>query len=167
MYLRDENGGTPLHYAASIGYLKGVCQLLPRSAYLSLEWDRKGYLPIHLACKMGHVMVVEEFLKQEWPNVKDMVTSQGQNILHVAAENRQEKLVKNLLDKGIVQCMINEKDKNGNTFMHLASKKFHADTLKSLSEDDKVDLKIKNNDDVTTFELIKTPEVRMVSKLYI
>ncbi|KAF7837031.1 protein ACCELERATED CELL DEATH 6 [Senna tora] len=88
MYLRDEDGGTPLHYAATSGYVEGVGILLRKSAFTALEWNAKGHLPIHLACKFGHVGVVEEFLVQEelTHDSEVLINKKGQNILHIAAK---------------------------------------------------------------------------------
>ena len=152
MYLRDEDGRTPLHYAASTGYHKGACELLVRCPNLALVWDTKGHLPIHLACKRDHVDVVENFLDQKSPNVRDMLTQQGQNILHIAAENGRNNTVKYLLDKGrLEKFTINEKDKDGNTALHMAAMRFNPKVLYFLSRDDRVELSIKNNEDFTAY----------------
>lgn len=70
VYLRDEDGGTPLHYAAYIGYVEGFHILLENSIDSSnqtaLEGNKKGHLPIHLACERGHVEVVKYFLQQKF-----------------------------------------------------------------------------------------------------
>ena len=66
MYQRDEDGGTPLHYAAARGYLESVRILLNKSKITALEWNEKCHLPIHQACKNGHLKLVQEFLRPEY-----------------------------------------------------------------------------------------------------
>ncbi|KAF7821157.1 protein ACCELERATED CELL DEATH 6 [Senna tora] len=90
VYLRDEDGGTPLHYATARGYVDGVRILLNKSSLIALERNTKGHLPIHLACKNGHVKVVEEFLQQQWAyDSRVLINTKGQNALHIAAKNGQ------------------------------------------------------------------------------
>ncbi|KAF7822996.1 protein ACCELERATED CELL DEATH 6 [Senna tora] len=121
MYLKDEDGGNALHYAAYIGYAKGVRILLNKSTLIASERNSKGYFPIHLASKKDHVKVVEEFIKKGWPNAKNMMTLKGQNILHIAAKNGSSNVIDYILKntKMSDHLMINQKDKNGNTPLHL------------------------------------------------
>lgn len=42
IYFRDEDGGTPLHYAACIGYVEGVRILLETFTQSALEHNKKG-----------------------------------------------------------------------------------------------------------------------------
>ena len=154
IYLRDENGGTPLHYAASTNYLEGIRILLKKCSVLALECNTKGDLPIHIACKMGHVKIVKELLKQK-PNGGDFLNLKGENILHVAAKSGKHKVVKYLLKEAkLEEFAINEKDRNGNTALHLATEKLYPNVLVHLVQDERVDVNIRNNDDFTAYDLI-------------
>ncbi|KAI4332971.1 hypothetical protein L6164_017835 [Bauhinia variegata] len=154
MYLRDEDGGLPLHYAAFIGFLLGVRTLLKKSTLTAVEWNTKGHCPIHLACKEGQVEVVKEFLQQEWPIGTNLLNKKGQNILHVAAKSGKDNVVKYLLsNQNAKKLIVNEQDKNGNTPLHLASGEFYLDVLFSLSRDKWIDRSIRNNEGLTAIDV--------------
>ncbi|KAF7837030.1 protein ACCELERATED CELL DEATH 6-like [Senna tora] len=91
MYLRDEDGGTPLHYAAAIGYVEGVRILSNKSALTALEWNAKGHLPIHLACEKGRVTVVKEFLQQEWTHDSRLLVNKKETVLFTAGGRMTDK----------------------------------------------------------------------------
>ena len=166
MYLKDDDGETPLHYAASTNYLEGVDILLNKSILLALERDKKGNLPIHLACKRGHVDVVKQFIIKGWPGIKHLLNLKGQNILHVAAKKGKDNVVKYLLrDARLEQLTINEKDKHGNTALHLASKKFYPKILFHLTQYRRVNVNIKNNEKFTAYDLLLLNRSEMPSFL--
>lgn len=157
MYLRDEYGGTPLHYAAATGDLDSVIMLLKKPASsTALEMNKSGYLPIHLACKWGHVKVVQEFLKQEWADPRILLNGKGRNILHIAANNGRESVVKYLLRKGELKqhYLVNEKDNNGNTPLHLAAENIYPKILFWLTQEASTDLNITNNDGYTAKDIV-------------
>ncbi|KAF7837034.1 protein ACCELERATED CELL DEATH 6-like [Senna tora] len=155
MYLRDEDGGTPLHYAAATGYVEGVGILLKKSTLTALEWNTKGQLPIHLASRWGHVEVVKELLHQEWPNSRVLLNKKGQNILHIAVKKAQENVVKYVLNMKKQQLInFNEKDKNGNTALHLASEKVIPTILFCLTRDRRIDVNILNNEGLTAGDIL-------------
>ncbi|XP_027909451.1 protein ACCELERATED CELL DEATH 6-like [Vigna unguiculata] len=160
IYLRDEEGGTPFHYAAYTGYVKGFRILLQNSSEKSnqslLERNKKGNFPIHLACKRGHVEVVEEFLLHELPtNPYDLLNRKGQNILHIAAKNGKTKVVQHLLrNQKIDQRAINHRDNDGNTPLHLASINLFPRVLYFIAQDERINVNITNNDDLTARDII-------------
>ncbi|KAI4332976.1 hypothetical protein L6164_017837 [Bauhinia variegata] len=154
MYLRDEDGGLPLHYAAFLGYLLGVRALLKKSTLTAVEWNKKGNCPIHLACKEGNVQVVKEFLQQEWPIGTNLLNKKSQNILHVAAKSGKDNVVKYLLsNQNAKNLIVNEQDKNGNTPLHLASGEFYLGVLFSLTQDKRIDMSIRNNEGLTATDV--------------
>ncbi|KAK4280208.1 hypothetical protein QN277_011856 [Acacia crassicarpa] len=63
IHLRNEQGWLPLHHALLLGYLQGVLYLVEECSSCTMERDNNGSLPIHLACKEGHVKIVQELLK--------------------------------------------------------------------------------------------------------
>ncbi|KAG4967723.1 hypothetical protein JHK82_033431 [Glycine max] len=158
VYLRDEDGGTPLHYAAYIGYVEGFHILLENSIDSSnqtaLEGNKKGHLPIHLACKKGHVRVINDFLQHEWP-INLLLNQKCQNILHVAAKNGKSKVVQYLLKNSkIDQFTINQKDNDGNTALHLASINLFPKVLYFITQDKKTDVNCSNNDGFTARDIV-------------
>ncbi|XP_034208198.1 serine/threonine-protein phosphatase 6 regulatory ankyrin repeat subunit B-like [Prunus dulcis] len=68
---KDEKGRTPLHCAASIGYLEGVRFLLGRRLSDSHQMDHGGNFPIHSASSKGHIKIVKELLRH-CPDSKEL-----------------------------------------------------------------------------------------------
>jgi ankyrin repeat protein len=90
-------------------------------------------------------MLLEQQLKEEqWNDLTECITecinAQGQNILHVAAKSGRNCVVKYILGKKDLDLdiLLNSKDKNGNTALHLASMNLHPDVIVSLTRKRKV-----------------------------
>ena len=163
---RDDKGITPLYYAASIGYLDGVRYLLQKSSDCAYVSDQDGYFPVHIASKKGHVPVIQVFL-EEYPDSSELLNGEGQNILHVAARNGKSNVVAYMLKKCDLQMVINEKDNDGNTSLHLASKGRHPKIVNMFTWNKRVSLKLLNNEGKTALDIAenysgKNPSFRQV-----
>ena len=152
-HIRDEKGKTPLHYAASKGYIDGVRFLLEKFQQEAFERSKNGDFPIHAACKRGHTKVVKEFLQQQRLYPTELLNKKSQNILHVAAENGKNNVVKAILSDSKLKELINAVDKNGNTALHLASLHLHSNVLCSLTWNKRVDLKRRNKEGLTARDI--------------
>ncbi|KAK2978509.1 hypothetical protein RJ640_023755 [Escallonia rubra] len=119
----DEHGWTPIHYAARLGHEKRVRQICSSDerskemGYLAADGDEKK-TALHLAASHGHVKIVK-FLFACSPDCAEMVTSRGQNILHIAVKDMQEDVITFVLEHPLLSSLINQKDNDGNTPLHL------------------------------------------------
>lgn len=165
VYLRDEDGNTPLHYAVDIGYVDGFRilfknSLLNKLDQTALERNKKGHLPLHLACKRGCVEMVKEFLEpgSGWPiNPYVLLNQKGQNILHIAAKNGRHNVVEYLLGNCNTDDLdINQKDYDGNTSLHLASKNLFPLVIFLIITDKRTDLNLTNEDGLTAGDICET-----------
>ncbi|KAL2328238.1 hypothetical protein Fmac_021665 [Flemingia macrophylla] len=169
VYLRDENGCTPLHYATFIGYVEGFCMLLKNSIERSDQTpfvsNKKGNLPIHLACKEGHLEIVKKFLNHQWhisPFV--LLNQKGRNILHVAAKNGKSEVVLYLLkNRKINQFTVNEKDNDGNTPLHLASINLFPKIVYYITQDKRTNANLSNNYGLTARDVVHQALKKMTS----
>ncbi|KAL3727256.1 hypothetical protein ACJRO7_032054 [Eucalyptus globulus] len=153
-YLIDVGGGTPLHLAAYANYIDGVKFLVNEFTSSAVEYDKEGYLPIHIACKMGHLETIKELI-QHWPFPEELLNfKEGQNILHVAAKYGRASIVKYILGNLELEKLINVKDKEGNTPLHLATLQWQPEVLLSLTRDNRVDLKLVNNGNLTALDIV-------------
>ncbi|KAL3714927.1 hypothetical protein ACJRO7_006778 [Eucalyptus globulus] len=160
LHVRDENGGTPLHSAASIGDVNAVQLLLEKCSYLALQTDENGSYPIHIAFEGGNLDTIKELVKI-WPDLAEIKNKKGQNVLHVAAKAGNNNAVQYILKecggpciKKLVAC----KDVNGNTPLHLASMQDHCRVLLSLTRDNRDALRLLNNDKLTALDVAMESE---------
>ena len=163
VYLKDQKGGTALHLAASIGNVEVVRTIFEAYPVSALEWDLKGHLPIHIACKNGHVNVVKEFVQkpEPWFDPMDSLNQKGQSIFHIAAKNGKETVVKYILREKKLEKLLNMRDKNGNTPLHLASKYMHPKILLLLIQEKILNINLVNKEGMTARDIVllrrKTP----------
>lgn len=169
--LRDERGRLPLHFAACLGHLDEVCYLLELNPTIALERDNNGFFPIHMASMKGHVDVVCELLPH-YPDLVEILDHNGHNILHIAAKSGKYNVVSYMLKTSELQVLINEKDNDGNTPLHLATMHWHPKTVTSLSWCERIDLKVVNNEGLTALDIAehymeRMPSFRKVCALYV
>ncbi|KAL2530362.1 Ankyrin repeat family protein [Forsythia ovata] len=116
----DDFGWTALHYAARYGAVKVTRELLKADkflAYVAAEKD-SNKTALHLATCEGYVKIMEEILTH-CPDCWEMVTSDGQNILHLAVKFEKQEAFEFILRKSWVRNLVNQKDEEGNTCLHL------------------------------------------------
>ncbi|KAK3430626.1 hypothetical protein EUGRSUZ_E02498 [Eucalyptus grandis] len=157
LHVRDEDGATPLHSAALVGNDEAVKLLLEKCHYLALQTDKNGSYPIHIACQNGHVHTIRELVKK-WPDLAEMKNKKDQNVLHVAAEGGKIKAVEYILENPVIEKLVNSKDVDGNTALHLTSMHNHCPVLLSLAKIRNLNLKLRNNDNLTALDVAMEPE---------
>ncbi|KAF8007965.1 hypothetical protein BT93_K1834 [Corymbia citriodora subsp. variegata] len=160
LHLHVEDGGTPLHSAASHGNVGAVQLLLSKCSYLAFQSDKNGYYPIHIACEGGNVDIIRKLMKM-WPNVAEMKNGKGQNILHVVAKGGKNNAVQHILNEcsePVIEKLVNLKDVDGNTPLHLASMHNHCQVMLSLVKNKTTDVKLLNNDKKTALDVALNPE---------
>ncbi|XP_038703856.1 protein ACCELERATED CELL DEATH 6-like [Tripterygium wilfordii] len=153
----EKEGKSPIHYAASIGYVEGVKFILEKKQGSALVRDNNGFYPIHEACKNGHVQVVM-LLLERWFDPREFLTREGKNIFHVAAERGEDSVVKYLLRAPrlakFVAQPVNQQDKEGNTPLHLATLHARSRVVFGLVRHDNiVNVRMKNGANLTAYDL--------------
>ena len=115
---RDENGSTPLHWAALEGHKDIVELLINRGAQVNAK-DNTANTPLDLAIRYEKLAIAE------------LLRAQGANTgtIHVVARNGYLAGVQAYLDAGVD---INARDENGSTPLHWAALEGHKDIVELL-----------------------------------
>ncbi|KAM3223335.1 hypothetical protein ACQJBY_056967 [Aegilops geniculata] len=119
---RDNNGRTPLHFAATAvpGNQKILSQVLKANAEALYQPDHNGSFPIHMAASVGATSVVSEFIENT-PNCAGLRDARKMTFLHVAVDKKKISTVSYACNNGTLSWIFNMQDKNGNTAVHLAA----------------------------------------------
>ncbi|KAF7141758.1 hypothetical protein RHSIM_Rhsim06G0145100 [Rhododendron simsii] len=148
----DKEGRNALHCSASLGFLEGVTFLVSKLCDAVYQRDKYGLFPIHTASSKGQVDIIQAML-QHRPDSRELLTLKGQNIFHVAAKSGNVKAVGSMLKMPELGKLLNEKDHDGNTPLHIATIWGHPRIVDALSLDKTVNLDIKNHDGLTALDI--------------
>lgn len=96
--------------------------------------------------------IIQEMLKH-CPDSRDLLTLQGQNILHVTAKSGRAKAFSGMLKMQELVNLENEKDFDGNTPLHIATINGHAKIVSTLTWDVRVSLNLRNNEGLTPLDI--------------
>ncbi|KAL9321971.1 hypothetical protein ACSQ67_010024 [Phaseolus vulgaris] len=118
-----------------------------------MERDEDGFFPLHLASAFGHIEVLK-ILLENYPNPGEIVDNKGRNIVHIAAIMGEFNVVRYVLQDANdeVKDMINDKDYDGNTPLHLAASHSRPKIVQALTWDTRVDLHCLNNNNQTALD---------------
>ena len=122
----DENGWSPLHFAAYVGcHPTIVRELLEKSeryvVYLGVLYDEIGNrTALHIASSRGHVEVVK-VLVSHFPDCCEKVDDLGNNVLHLFMSDEETFQTFSLLGIRLlwVRGLMNEKNVEGKTPLQL------------------------------------------------
>ena len=113
--VKDVNGSTPLHYAASNGHIEIIRLLLQNGAEVNAK-DDSGWTPLHDAAYHGHVDILHLLVE----NGADLEVqdNDGWRALHDAADQGHLPFIQELISRYHVD--INAREKNGATALSFA-----------------------------------------------
>ncbi|XP_039169365.1 ankyrin repeat-containing protein BDA1-like [Eucalyptus grandis] len=126
----DPCGFSPLHIAAARGDVEIAEELLKVGTHLCSAEGRERRIPLHYAIIHGEVDVMEILLSTS-PESVEKKTARKETALHLAVKNNRFKVLVRLVEhlkRHKKEQLINWKDNEGNTTLHLAtaSKNFEA-----------------------------------------
>ena len=145
---RDENGSTPLHFAAAIKFLfrpSSICrQVLEANADALYQPDHAGFFPIHVAASVGAFRNVDMFIKK-CPGSAGLRDAKGRTFLHVAVEKKSVSIISGACRNLTLSWIMNMVDNDGNTALHLAVKAGNLQMFCPLLANPQVNLNLPNN----------------------
>ncbi|XP_043705177.1 ankyrin repeat-containing protein BDA1-like [Telopea speciosissima] len=116
----DSENSSPLHLASAKGNLEIVKELLKIKPNVCCVTDGDGRTPLHLAAIKGRIDVMKELI-QTRPEVIHVKVGKGETILHLCVKYNRFEALKLLLESANGQDeLLNFKDDDGNTALHLA-----------------------------------------------
>ncbi|XP_057865020.2 ankyrin repeat-containing protein At2g01680-like [Cryptomeria japonica] len=118
----DNQASSPLHLAAPHGHLEVTRALLTADPEICYMLDGSGRSALHIAAMKGQLSVVHEILSFR-PDSADMLSTAGETFLHSAVEANQIEVVKHVVDLLDTSKLIRTKDNEGNTVLHVATRK--------------------------------------------
>ncbi|CAK7347769.1 unnamed protein product [Dovyalis caffra] len=127
----NQDGFSPIHIASSNGHVELARELLRVGYDICLLQGKDGKTPLHFAAMKGRVDIVKE-LVHACPQCVKEVTTCSETVLHVAVKSNQVEAVKVLLEeikKLDMMEIVNWKDRDGNTIMHLATFRKQHETI--------------------------------------
>jgi len=139
---KDNNGRTPLSWAAEGGYEAVVKLLAERDDVDADLKDNDGWTPLSWAAARGHEAVVKLLAERDDVDA-DSKGNIGWTPLSWAAERGHEAVVKLLAERDDVDA--DSKDKGGRTPLSKAAERGHEAVVKLLAERDDVDADSKDN----------------------
>ncbi|KAF9669922.1 hypothetical protein SADUNF_Sadunf13G0015100 [Salix dunnii] len=154
----NQQGFSPIHLASAKGHWEIVRGMLVRRPDLALIKDEDGKNPLHTAATKGRVQVLREVFSiasaQE-------LTPKGENALHVAVKHNQYKALETLIQLAcqnqVLNELINAKDEDGNTLLHLACAAKNSKIVKLLvSGQTNVEVNAVNSEGLTALDIAVT-----------
>ncbi|CAL4900894.1 unnamed protein product [Urochloa decumbens] len=150
---RVDNYGRTAHNAALLAQkLELVELLLGNNNSLAYIQDNEGLFPIHIAAIMGNVTVVRKFI-EICLDYDELLDNKLRNILHCAVEHGRVMLVRHICGNLKFSRMMNARDGEGNTPLHLSVKHGRALIFFFLMMHPRVNLDIMNTEGSTPLDV--------------
>ncbi|XP_047327173.1 ankyrin repeat-containing protein NPR4-like [Impatiens glandulifera] len=160
--LLDSRNRTALHVASAKGHTAAVENILVLSSPdLCLSRDIDGRNPLHLAAMGGHIDVLKT-LMSKCPHAARVYADQGETILHLIMKrggiinvDAMKDLVQNVSYDDDDDELLNAKDANGNTILHLAATSHNMVMLNTLLNNKRVNVNVMNMGGKTVMDIVK------------
>ncbi|KAL8137279.1 hypothetical protein V2J09_003280 [Rumex salicifolius] len=148
----DDDGKTPLHYAAELGQHSVVRKLLKVDMSAAFMYDNEGFTPLLRAASNGYDRVVQSILELCPHSIELRHASDTRTLLHLASLSRKT-LKMCIKNHPQVAKLINETDIDGNTPLHCAILESDEKKALELLEAQGIKFGIKNKQGQTPMEL--------------
>lgn len=161
--VQDDYGWTTFHFVANKDFHKIVRLLVAEDKYVGnhsvvYKLDKKDRIAFHVAAYEGHVLVMEELLKY-YPDSWEIVDGTGRNVLHIAVEKNQRRVITYILSQGSAtrNNLLSQRDNEGNAPLHLIAKLacYIPELMDEGKLDWKVDWEVTDNNNLTPLDVLQ------------
>ncbi|MCE5166857.1 hypothetical protein HAX54_028152 [Datura stramonium] len=149
----DFRKSSALHVASIKGYLEIVKELLVANPEMCLARDREGRNPLHLAAIKGRVEVIKE-LVQASHLAALQTTNHGESIFHLCVKHNQLEALNLLIETISDYQIMNARDGDGYTILHLAVGDKQIETVKYLLKNNKIEVNLKDDNGNTALDIL-------------
>ncbi|XP_021739128.1 ankyrin repeat-containing protein BDA1-like [Chenopodium quinoa] len=158
----QSKGLSPLHIASTKGHLEIVRLLLAVKPSMCFARDRDGMNPVHVAAVNGQVQVLDELFRA-MPEATRERTTGGENVLHLCVKHNQPDALRFLIDVTNDDELLNSRDSDGNTVLHLAVVAKQVEMVTLLLEHKRIDINAVNIKGLTALDshLLRRRKVKM------
>ncbi|EOY24184.1 PREDICTED: ankyrin repeat-containing protein At2g01680 [Theobroma cacao] len=153
-------GLSPMHLALGNGYIHTARGLITVDPELIRVKGRERITPLHYVAETEHVDLLAEFLWVCPGSVEDL-TVRCETAVHVAVKNHKSRAVKVLvgwLQRVNKEEILNWKDEDGNTVLHIATSTNQPKVMKSIIRH--VNVNAKNLQELTAMDICLLEELQ-------
>lgn len=153
----DSLSSSPLHLASAEGHLEIVKHLLTVDHTVCYIRNRDGRTPMHMAVVEGRVEVLAELIRVE-PGSARVLTDRGETVLHLSVMYDRLEAMKLLVGYMGKDGIVNWKDHDGNTVLHLVVARKQIEMIEHLLTNTGVEVNALNSNGFTALDIIyQTP----------
>ncbi|XAR67124.1 hypothetical protein NMG60_11013566 [Bertholletia excelsa] len=150
----DSCGCSPLHLAAAKGHLEIVKELLSADPNMAMVRNFDGRTALHVAALKGRVEVLAEMV-QAAPDSALVLTDRGETGLHMCVRNNKVEALKVLVKAMVDGELLDWKDCEGNTVLHIAVAKKQIENINFLLTSRAVEVNTLNRNNLTALDILR------------
>ncbi|CAI9780336.1 unnamed protein product [Fraxinus pennsylvanica] len=151
----DSNGCSPLHLAAAKGHVDIVKELLSADSEVGFVRNLDGRTALHVAVIKGRAAAATELVRVV-PELSRVLTDRGETCLHLCVKYIRVEMLQNLAEamKKLDGDLVNWKDCDGNSILHIAVAKKQIEIIDSLLELNGLEMNALNKNGLTALDIL-------------
>ncbi|OWM83070.1 hypothetical protein CDL15_Pgr011752 [Punica granatum] len=155
----DYDGNSPLHLASAKGHVEVVKDLLRVSPTMGKVRNLDGWTPLHVAAIKGRAEVVAQIVR-DVPELSGVLTDRSETVMHLCVLKSRREALKmvagEIIRKGgdSDHQLVNWRDSDGNTALHIAVAKRHVEIVKFLLTIPGLNVNLQNKSGSTPLDIL-------------
>ncbi|CAI9100668.1 OLC1v1037816C1 [Oldenlandia corymbosa var. corymbosa] len=150
----DSSSCSPLHLAAAKGHVGVVEELLRADSEVGSVRNLEGRTALHVAVIKGRVKVVDELVRGK-PELTRVLTDRGETVFHLCVKYNRLEVLKLLTESVQKQReLVNWRDSDGNTILHIAVIKKQLEMINHLLTIYELEVNALNKYSITALDIL-------------